>query len=64
MRLWVLVVGKQCFEVCFELENKGKKITDRAGLLIYFGVGVKGLGGVEMRELYTTTFKLSIFDAF
>ena len=38
------------FEVCFELVNKGKKIQDRAGLLIYFGVGIKGLGGVEARE--------------
>lgn len=39
-----------CFEVCFELANIGNKIRDRAGLLIYFGVGVKGLGGVEARE--------------
>lgn len=39
-----------CFEVCFDLANKGKKIQDRAGLLIYFGVGVKGLGGIEARE--------------
>ncbi|CED82208.1 Ca2-dependent lipid-binding protein CLB1/vesicle protein vp115/Granuphilin A, contains C2 domain [Phaffia rhodozyma] len=36
------------FEISFDLNSAVDKPANKAGILVYFGVGLKGLGGVEL----------------
>jgi hypothetical protein len=38
------------YEVSFSLDCSKESQANRAGLLVFFGVGIKGMGGVELRE--------------